>query len=363
MKLPKKLLPGDTVAIVSLSSGILGEKFAKHQLNIAETRLKNIFKLKTKYMDNSLKGVDYISAHPEARADDLKQAMYDDEVKAILVATGGDDTFKIIPYLLEDKDFVEAVKTKPKIFLGFSDTTNNHLMFYRLGMPTFYGVDFLSDFGEMDTNMLPYTEKSISDIFFGNRKKIEIQSSPVWYLKRVKYTEDQVGLSRSKVVEEHGYESILGSSPVERVAGRLFGGCVESLYEMVAGNRYKEQPTITKKYELFPKWHEWNDKVLFIETSEAQSPPDKLHTMLQTLGSYINYGDLRGIIIGKPQDNVYYTEYCHLWQKLANKYDIPILYNVNFGHSYPHCILPYDATVEVDFANKKILILSTLFSD
>jgi muramoyltetrapeptide carboxypeptidase LdcA involved in peptidoglycan recycling len=230
MKLPKKLLPGDTVAIVSLSSGILGEKFASHQLNIAETRLKDIFKLKTKYMDNSLKGIAYISAHPEARADDLKQAMYDDDVKAILVATGGDDTFKTIPYLLEDSDFIKAVKTKPKIFLGFSDSTNNHLMFYKLGMPTFYGIDFLSDFGEMNTDMLPYTEKSINDIFFGDGNKIEIQSSPVWYRKRLKYTEDQVGTSRDMIDEEHGYESILGSSQVEQVTGQLFGGCVESLY-------------------------------------------------------------------------------------------------------------------------------------
>jgi muramoyltetrapeptide carboxypeptidase LdcA involved in peptidoglycan recycling len=132
---------------------------------------------------------------------------------------------------------------------------------------------------------------------------------------------------------------------------------------MIAGNRYKEQPAVTKKYELFPKWHEWDNKVLFIETSEAQSPPDKLHAMLQALGSCINYSDLSGIIVGKPQDNVYYTEYRHVVQELASKYDIPILYNVNFGHSYPHCILPYNATVEVDFANKKILILSALFRD
>ena len=137
MKKPPRLLRGDTVAVVSLSSGVLGETFAKHQLDIAEKRLRDIFGLNVRYMNNALRGIDYLAMHPEARASDLKQAMFDDEVKAIIVATGGIDTFKTIPYLIDDKEFINAIKTKPKIFLGFSDTTNNHPMFYRLGMATF----------------------------------------------------------------------------------------------------------------------------------------------------------------------------------------------------------------------------------
>ena len=44
------------VGIVSLSSGVLGEDFAKHEVKLVEDRLKNIFNLNFKYMDNSKKG-------------------------------------------------------------------------------------------------------------------------------------------------------------------------------------------------------------------------------------------------------------------------------------------------------------------
>ena len=68
---PKHLERGDTVAIVSLSSGILGEPWAIHKLEIARERLENDFDVKVKVMPNALKGVEYLDAHPEARAQDL----------------------------------------------------------------------------------------------------------------------------------------------------------------------------------------------------------------------------------------------------------------------------------------------------
>ena len=43
---------------------------------------------------------------------------------------------------MEDREFVNAVQAHPKLFTGFSDTTVNHLMFYRLGLSTYYGPDF-----------------------------------------------------------------------------------------------------------------------------------------------------------------------------------------------------------------------------
>lgn len=251
MKKPPRLLRGDTVAVVSLSSGVLGESFAKHQLDIAEKRLRGIFGLNVRYMSNALRGIDYLATHSEARASDLRQAMLDDEVKAIIVATGGIDTFKTIPYLMDDKEFIHAIKTKPKIFLGFSDTTNNHLMFYRLGMAAFYGIDFLSDLGELDSNMLPYTKQCIFDTFF-DTGMIEIKSSPEWYRKRTSYSKEQIGVGRSKVHENKGFEILLGSQAATKIVqGKLFGGCIESLYEMISGERYKEQPAITKNMDYY----------------------------------------------------------------------------------------------------------------
>ena len=116
---PKKLNKGDKVAIVSLSSGLLGMPFCKHELDIGLKRLEE-YGLVPVIMPNSLKDMDYLKNHPEERARDLKKAFIDKDIKAIITAIGGDDTYKTIPYLMEDKEFIEAVNNNPKIFTGFS---------------------------------------------------------------------------------------------------------------------------------------------------------------------------------------------------------------------------------------------------
>ena len=128
---PQSLKKGDKIAIVSLSRGLLGMPFCKHELDISIKRLKD-FGLEPVIMPNALKDMDYIEKHPEKRASDLKEAFMDNSIKAIITAIGGIDTYKTIPYLMEDKEFIEAVRNNPKIFTGFSDTTNNHLMLNRI---------------------------------------------------------------------------------------------------------------------------------------------------------------------------------------------------------------------------------------
>ena len=112
---PKKLSKGDKVAIVSLSSGLMGEDFSKHQLLLGVKRLEE-FGLVPVFMPNSLKGIEYLNEHPEARAQDLKDAFYDESIKGIICAIGGDDTYRLLPYLMEDETFTNTVKQSPKLF-------------------------------------------------------------------------------------------------------------------------------------------------------------------------------------------------------------------------------------------------------
>ena len=82
-------------------------------------------------------------------------------------AIGGDDTYRLLPYLMEDLEFINAVKKHPKLFTGFSDTTINHLMFYKLGLTTYYGTNFICDLGEISHEMIPYTKKAFESYFEG----------------------------------------------------------------------------------------------------------------------------------------------------------------------------------------------------
>ena len=135
MKKPRALKKGDKIAIVSLSRGLLGMPYCRHELEIGIKRLEEMG-LEPVLMPNALKDLNYLEEHPEERAADLKKAFMDDNIKAIMTAIGGVDTYKLIPYLMEDEEFKNAVINNPKIFTGFSDTTNNHLMLNKIGLTT-----------------------------------------------------------------------------------------------------------------------------------------------------------------------------------------------------------------------------------
>lgn len=354
---PRSLRAGDKVAIVSLSRGLLGEPFIKHELELGVKRLEEMG-LVPVMMEHALDGIETLATHPEYRASDLKQAFMDGEVRGIITAIGGDDTYQTLPYLMDDEEFMTAVKNDPKIFCGFSDTTMNHLMFYRLGLETFYGPSLISDLAELDTEMLPYTKKYF-DKFLANEPGMEIRSSNVWYDERENYGVEMIGTSRIKHDEQHGFETLLGAG---KARGELYGGCIEVFYLAMTGWRHEDAKTIVEKANILLQPEEYKNKILFLETSDECPTPDDLEKMLYELKEQRMFG-ARGLIIGKPMQEKYYEEYKEVWRKVLSDTEIPVLYNANFGHSVPRCIIPYGAEAEIDFNARTIKVLEPLFSE
>lgn len=348
---PQNLKKGDKVAIVSLSRGLLGMPFCKHELDLAIARLKE-FGLEPVFMPHALKDMQYLEDHPEKRASDLKQAFLNPEIKGIICAIGGDDTYKTIPFLMEDEEFIKAVHDNPKIFTGFSDTTNNHLLLNKIGLSTFYGPCLLVDIAELDTEMLPYT-KEYFEKFFKNEESYEITSSPIWYSDRKSYGKEEMGVPRIVHQETHGFETLNGKGIV---TGKLYGGCLDSLYDIYTSERHGDEFAIYTKYNLLPTLEEWKEKIVFIETSEEKMSPEKLEKILCFFKEKKILESVRGILVGKPIDEIYYEEYKEVYKKVFSNLETPILYNINFGHAVPRCIVPYDAEATVDFDNKKIEI-------
>jgi len=355
MQKANKLKPGDQVAIVSLSSGMLGENDNNHVLNLGINRLKE-FELQPVFMPNALKGDEFIKNNPQARASDLKRAFLDRNIKAIICAVGGDDTYRTIPFLLDDEEFINAVKENPKIFIGSSDTTINHLMFQKIGLNTFYGPSFIVDLAELDNQILPYTKKSF-EMLFNNQPETEILSSEYWYEQRTDFSANAMGTSRVKHKESHGYEVLNGTGTI---SGTLLGGCVESLYESLVGGRYPDQKEIFDTYKIFPSNEVWKNKIMFLETSGDQISPEEYKKMITKFDEIGVFKEVTGLMIGKPQDEKYYEEYKKILLEVTKKYNLPIIYNVNFGHSFPKAIIPYGLKAEIDLDQKRILIEESL---
>ena len=76
--------------------------------------------------------------------------------------------------------------------------------------------------------------------------------------------------------------------------------------------------------------------------------------MLLALKEREIFNVINAIIIGKPQDEIYYEEYKRVLLRVIDNKNLSVVYNVNFGHAYPHCILPYGTKVRYVHEERKI---------
>lgn len=336
----------NNIAIVSLSSGTIGEAFAKHELDIGVKRLKD-FGLNVTFMPHALKGIEYVKNHPAERAADLLQALRDPDIDMILCAIGGDDTYRLLPYLFGHKELSEAVSDK--VFLGFSDTTINHFMLHNVGMKTFYGQSFLADICELDENMLPYTKMYFRELISTGTIR-EIRPSDIWYEGRTQYGVDQIG-TPLKSHPDHGFELLQGN-PV--FSGPILGGCIDSMYDIFCGERYADMPLLCGKYALFPKTEDWAGRILLLETSEEKMSPQKFGKAVAALKETGIFDVISGVLMGKPMDETYAPEYKRILTETIDHPDLPVVCNLNIGHAQPRCIIPFGVRATVDAVNQVI---------
>lgn len=335
-----------TVGIVSLSSGIIGESFIRFETDIGVRRLRE-YGLNVKFMPHALMGLDYVKAHPEKRAEDLLQAFRDPDIDMILCAIGGDDTYLLLPYLFDHNELADAVTDK--VFLGFSDTTINHLMLHKVGLNTFYGQAFLPDICELSPEMHPYTRKFFEELISTGTVK-EITPSDVWYEERKSFEPDQVG--KPLIAHPNAGFELLQGAPV--FSGKILGGCIDSMYDFFNGERYEDIPILCEKYHLFPDTEDWKGRILLLESSEEKPSPEKYQQSLEYLKERGVFEAVSGVLVGKPMDETYAQEYRQLLVQVINKPDLPVVFNLNIGHAMPRCIIPFGIEAVVDVDNQII---------
>ncbi|WP_339226251.1 S66 peptidase family protein [Oceanobacillus sp. FSL K6-2867] len=325
---PNKLQPGDKIATVSPSWGGAGDESLRWRYEQGVQRLKNVFGLEVVAMPNSLKGSDYLYAYPEARAEDLMTAFSDKSIKGIIANIGGEESIRLLPYINFD-----TISENPKIFMGYSDVTIAHLFCHRAGISSFYGPSILTDFAENIT-MNPYTIKSIRSTIFSHEKIGEIKPADEWTSEFLAWDIENKDIRR-RMQPNSNYEILQGTGVVH---GRLIGGCMDVL-------------EFAKGTVLWPEMSYWEDCVLFFETSEEQPKPDLIKYWLRNYAAQGILQNTNGILFAKPHDEMYYTEYKEAILTVMQEYgleDLPILYNMNFGHTEPKFILPYGVQAEIN---------------
>ncbi len=339
-KKPRRWRRGDRLAAVSPSWG--GPGALPHRYEAGKRQLEAAFGVEVVEMPHALADPAWIAAHPQARADDLHRAFADPTIAGVLATIGGDDALRLLPHL--DPALLEA---NPKAFLGYSDATIVHVALRRAGLVSFYGPSVMSGFGE-NGGLHDYLVEGVRRTLF------EPEVPLVWPANRAGWTVEL--LDWADPANQDRPRTLRPSTPwrwhggVAR-EGVTLAACLEVL-DLLRGTAW---------------WPSLDGVVLLLETSEEAPPPAALERFVRVLALTGELDRLAGLVLGRPggadlpvsAHAAYDAVLRRVVREEHGAHDLPLVSNVDFGHTDPMWTIPQGVRLRVDPTDETLTFLET----
>ena len=334
---PPRLRPGDHVGVVSPSWG--GAARFPHRVERGVAQLEALG-FKVKLGRHALEERGFVAQTPENRAADLHDMFRDPSVRLILAAVGGDHCCHLLPLL----DF-ELVARHPKLVMGFSDVTVlNVAIWQQTQLTTLNGPALLTDFAE-HPEMFDYTRSSFLKAACDPAPIGVVAPSP-WWTEEYLDWETKRDLERPRRrTDSPGWTWLKG----DVAEGVLIGGCLESLQHL-RGTRF---------------WPDWEQAILFFETSEAAPDPATVDGILMDYENMGVLARLRGMLVGRPMkySDEQKQQLRDVILERTSGYSFPIVTDMDFGHTAPQLTLPIGCQARIDVRNRRFEILEGAVRD
>lgn len=341
----QKLKPGDTVGIVSPS--FAAPAVWPHMYELGLKRVREVF---------GLNPIDYtatamLGASAEERTADLITAFTDPNVKAVISTIGGNDQVTYIKNL-PSEPFIQ----NPKPYFGYSDNTHFMNFLWLNGIRSFYGGSIFTQYA-MQNKMDEFTVEYLRKALFQESTEVELTWSPIFNDEGLQWNDlETINMTRDYEPNEGWYWDVV-EAPTE-ARGITWGGCLESIDEIL---RHGVQ---------LPSLEDFENVILFLETSEEMPDNSYVSRVLRALGERGILGRVQGVLVGRPkawhfgkektkeQKRIHREEQRAVFSKVVRKYNpnVPMVMNMDFGHTDPQICLPYGGEARIDSINKKVFV-------
>lgn len=306
--IPAKLQKGDEIRVIAPATGF--KKTLTLEIQTLATKRLNELGLKVSYGKYVNEVDEFESTTIEHRLEDLHDAFSDKNVKAILTVLGGSASNQLLAHI----DY-EFIKNNPKILCGLSDITSlANAITTKTGLVTYSGPHFTLFGAEKQVN---YTIDYFKKCFFTD-DVIKLESSALYCNAR--WDEEEMVSDGFWVINNGQAE------------GKIIGGNLITL-NMLQGSEYMPDLAGT---------------IIFIEDNKKENIR-AVQNHLQALINQPNFDKVRGIVIGRFQLETKMTkELLIKIIKTKKELDnIPIVANVDFGHTTPMITFPIGGTMNI----------------
>jgi muramoyltetrapeptide carboxypeptidase LdcA involved in peptidoglycan recycling len=265
------------------------------------------------------------------RLKDLHDAFRDPTVHAMITVRGGWNVNQLLPHI----DY-GLIKKNPKILCGFSDITAlSNAIFAKTGLVTYSGPNF-SQFCYGDK--LHYTHDYFEAALL-RKEPIDLKPSPAW-------TDTYFTAGKPWPFEKNPGWRVLRKGKAE---GTCIGGNLCTL-SLLQGTEY--MPTAKN--------------VILLVEDDHETHPRTFDRDLTSLTQQPWFESVRGVLFGRFQRSAVNTDFGPVTPAMldaivannARLKKLPIIADVDFGHTYPSATLPIGGTVAMD-ATKRTIVIKT----
>ena len=247
----------------------------------------------------------------------------------MLCAIGGNHAHQVVPHL----DW-NLIRNHPRIFQGYSDMTTLLWAIGRhAGLRTFHGPTLLAELGEYP-EVLPLTDRCLRAAWFGDAP-LRFKPADNWTDELLDWR-THADLERPRRLKPGAGWLTVRPGVAE---GPLIAGCLETICWHLKGSA---------------DWLDLSGAVLVLEPSENWqvdvTSPAFIDAHLTDLARLGVFEQIAGLVFGRPYG--YRHEdlpvLCELLAEHTAPSGIPVLGNVDCGHTDPMLTLPLGARAHLD---------------
>jgi len=326
---PRPLRPDAVLGLWTPSSpapALFPRRFARCLAALAETGYEVVLS------PSCLGNTGIAAANPHTLADDLHALLENERVDGVLCTTGGYTTLPVLKYVDWD-----LVRDAAKPIVGYSDVTALlWAALARAGLVTYHGPMAISEWGEHG-GPWPYTLSTFRAVTGQATQADVVLRAPTEWTDELLWW-DKEDDRRRRTRRDAGWRCLL---PGE-ASGPLLPGCATTVSRLF-GTPY--MPDVT-------------GKILCLETLEMG--PDQLTGILAQWEASGLLDRIAGLVIGRHYRPVAAaggsTDFDAVVLRALAGRDIPVLVDVDFGHTEPRLTLPVGGLATVDADNCEITL-------
>jgi muramoyltetrapeptide carboxypeptidase len=270
-----------------------------------------------------LKKVGHAAGTKEERINAIYEMLRDPTIDILMAYWGGVNTNELLPFF----DY-EMFKKYNKPLVGFSDTSALLLAVNKLsGIKTYLGAAGIS-FDKLDP--FEYTYKYFSEMLIEKKSEIVIEDSPT-------FADDLYFLNPAathRIINKNFGRKIYNPG---KASGKVIASNLQTLLTL-AGTKY------------FP---ELDEKILFLEEDENANTAF-IHRYFTHLSQCCDFKKLKGLCIGRFALSSGFKDTDSeemIYNDVFKGLNIPIIYNLNFGHTDPLFTIPIGGSAQIDTEN------------